>query len=534
MQLFTFLVSYCIVSSTALTTPHVASIPNGNNLAPPPPAAGESVDEWLSQLFGPLDGSSSNSTNTTNTTLTPRSSQYVTRDTASVGEYREYSGIHELTWANETTKTSYNLSMDLSDSCIGLNLSSEIGVYTFTNGTTTDQTLLKDIIGDVWILKPTPADRRRRWANHTATLAQIALDEANAVLNSGLICENYTATQALAKAASGQTDLNPVHDELRHLLSSAWSYWTATLISTLFGAALGASLAAGIQHHFSGNITSQNVVQTATVVGATVLIGGILMRLHENGQIDQMGHIANNGALVGRQAVLQNAHIARWRQVFAEIRRGSVDRAWDSAASRDATGFSVDGQTSPGSLAGGLSAPGTPGRSSGQYICLSDQQAVDALRALGEMSSDDMRLRMMATIQEVELDRMENGEAGPSSTRSEWQQFCGSAGPSFKTAKGFGEASAQDLVEMETDASAYDDVAGNGHAAANGDAAGNGHAAANGDVAGNGYAAANGDAAGNGHATANGDGGSVGAGSDSGGGSPPDDKGKGKWTGPDR
>ena len=388
MHLFIIFGLYYIISSTALTTPNVASIPNGNNLAPPPPAAGESVDQWLSQLFGPLDDSSSDSINSTNSTLSSRSSRHVTRDVAYAGQYREYNGIHELTWANETAKTSYNLSIDLSKSCTGLNFTSEIGVYTFTNGTTTNATQLKDIVSDIWSLSPNPNDRRRRWANHTATLAQTALNEANSVLNSGLICENYTATQVLANAASGNTDLNPVHDELRHLLSSSWSYWTATIVSTLFGAGLGASLAAGVQHHFSGNITAQNVVQTAAVVGATVLIGGILMRLHENGGIDSIGAVANKRASLGRQAMLQNAHIARWREACAEVRQRSTDRAWDTTASRDYGGFSVDGR--------GLSVPDTPGRTSGrtsgQYLCLSDREAVDAMRALGDMSSDEMRL----------------------------------------------------------------------------------------------------------------------------------------------
>ena len=322
MQLFIVWVFYYILSSTALSTPDRAIIVNRTNLTAPSPTAGESVDQWLSQLFGPLNDSPGNSTNATKTTLAPRTRGHVRRDITSLGSahYREYRGMHELTWDNVTAKTSYNLSMDLSNSCTGLNLTSVIGVYTFTNGTTNDATQLQDLISDVWSLAPTAADRRRRWANHTATLAQVALNEANELLNSGLICENKTATQVMVKAASGNTDLNPVHDELRHLLSSAWSYWTATLVSTIFGAALGASFAAGIQHHFSGNITAQNVVQTAAVVGATVLIGGILMRLHEQGRIDRMAELANERALVGRQAVLQNAHIARWRQIYTEVR----------------------------------------------------------------------------------------------------------------------------------------------------------------------------------------------------------------------
>ena len=466
MQLFFIFACYHITSSTALTTPNVASIPSGNNLVPPPPAVGESVHQWLDQLFGPSDNSSSNSTNIT---LSARSSDYAKRDTAYIGDYREYNGIHELSWDNETTETTFNLTMDLSESCIGLNYSSEIGLYTFANGTTAARTQLKDIISDIWALAPTTTDRRRRWANHTIVVAQMALSEADEVLNSALICQNDMSTAVSAKAATGNLNVNTVHDELRHLLSaSAWSYWTATVISTMVGAAIGAAFAAGVQQHFSGNITAQNVVQTAAVVGATVLIGGILMRLHENGRIDRMAQVATNRAMLGRQAVVQHTHIARWREAFAEVRRHSNERNWDSTASRDATGFSVDGHSKPGSFAG-ISASGkgtprsTPRGNSDHFMCLSDLEAVDALRALGQMSSDDMRLKMMATIHEYEMERMANGEAGPSN-RDDWS-VCPpreslesgpseSAEPSFRTAKGGpGEASAADLVEVENVAS---------------------------------------------------------------------------------
>ena len=496
MQLFLILGWYCITYSKASLLPPVASIPHANRLAaaPPPPAVGESVDSWLDQLFGSTDNVNSNSTNTTHPiqpNVHPRG------DAKYTGVYRQYNGIHELSWQNETTKTAFNLTMDVSKSCSGLNLSSEVGIYTFSNGTTAARTQLKDVISDVWSLAPTPADRRRRWANHTAVVAQLALDEAEEVLKSAASCQNKTAMQVMAEAASGNSDLSPIHDELRHLLSaSAWSYWTATIISTVIGAAIGAGLAAGVQHHFTGNITQQNVVQTAVVVGATVLIGGILMRLHENGRLDSLAEAATYQTKMGREAVLQNAHIARWRDAFAEIRRQSTDRAWDGAGSRGVEGFSIDGETTPGSLAGlstlgGLTPLRTPRRTSGQFMCLDDREAVYALRALGEMTSAEVRQKMMEAIYEYQMERVENGEAGPSSER-DWSvcpplESIGaspleSAEPSFKTAKGgAAEASAADLVEMGNmvssngnggDSQLPNGVAG-GHHAENGGSAGN-------------------------------------------------------------
>lgn len=460
MQLFLVFAFYYITSSTAFTIPNVAPRSNGNNLAPPPPAVGESVDQWLDQLFGPIESPSSNSSNIT---LSARSNAFAERDNSYTGGYREYNGIHELSWINESSKTSFNLTMDVSKSCTGLNLSSEIGLYTFTNGTTMAHTQLKDIISDVWSLAPTPSDRRRRWANHTEVLAQMAQSEADEILQSTLICQKKSATEVMVNAASGDFDMNPVHEDLRHLLSaSGWSYWTATIISTIVGAGIGASLAAGLQHHFSGNITQQNVVQTAAVVGATVLIGGILMRLHENGRIDRLAEIANK--YQGRQILLENTYIARLRAAVAEVRRQSVDRAWGGAVGQDAEGSNVDGQTTPGSLGGfsnlgGFTPQGTPRKNSGQFLCLSDQEAVEAMRALGQMTNKELQLRMLDTIHEYQMQRLENGEAGPSNAE-DWS-FCAlpqdssgvspleSANPSFKTAKGGpGEASAADLVEM--------------------------------------------------------------------------------------
>ena len=511
MQLSLILGFYYLTSSTASTAPHVASIPYDNKSIPPSPVAGATVDQWLDQLFGPTDILSYNSTSMT---LSARSNAHARSDARYAGDYQQHNGIHELSWNNMTTKTSFNLTMDVSKSCSGLNLSSEIGLYTFTNGTTAARTQLKDMISDVWSLAPTPADRRRRWANHTAVLAQTALNEADDIMKSAVSCKSETATDVMVNAASG----SPIHDELRHLLSaSAWSYWTATIVSTIIGAAIGAGLAAGVQHHFSGNITGQNVVQTAVVVGATVLIGGILMRLHENGRLDRLAEAATYQTMMGREAVLQNAHIARWRDAFAEIRRQSTDRAWDGARSRDVGGFSIDGQTSPGSLAGfsalgGLTPQRTPRKDSG-FMCLDDREAVYALRALGQMTSAEIRQKMMETIFEYQMERLENGEAGPSN-ENDWT-FCpspgsteasplGSAEPSFKTAKGgAGEASAADLVDMGNMASSSEDP---GTADLPNGVAGEQHAE-------------------------NGEGGGSGSGVEGGGGGNADVKGKGKITG---
>ena len=463
MQLLLILGFYYFSSSAAFTLPHVESIQYGKRsvAAPPAPAEGASVDQWLDVLFGPADNSTFNKTQSN---ITTRSNLYPRSDSIYAGDYRQFNGVHELSWNNESSKTGFNLTMDVSNSCSGLNFSSDIGLYTFSNGTTAPQTQLKDMISDVWSLAPTAADRRRRWANHTAVLAQLALDEAEELLRSALNCQNKTAMEIMVHAASVDPAVSPIHDELRHLLSaSAWSYWTATLVSTIIGAALGAGLAAGVQYHFSGNVTHQNVVQTAVVVGTTVLIGGILMRLHENGRLDRLAEAATYQTRMGREAVLQNAHIARWRSAFDDMRRQSMDRLPDGDASRDVAGFSVDGQTSPGSLGGfsnfgGFTPQRTPRKSSDHFMCLDDREAIFALRALGQMASGDIRQRMMEAIYDFQMERLENGEAGPSSG-GDWAacQSRDSAGasplesaePSFRTAKGgAGEASAADLVML--------------------------------------------------------------------------------------
>ena len=464
-----FLACYASLVAALATPPNTASSkPPANYLIAPAASAGESVDSYLTQLFGPLDDLSSNSTASPNDTLSAQSIyRSEKRGFVPIGHYTETDGIHELTWDNDTIKTTYSLAIDLSDSCTGLNLSSPVGLYTFTNGTTLPSANLDDIISDVWTLTPTPSNPKRRWANHTSTLAQIALDEANDLLTNGqLLCSNSTSSKALA--ATSDSSLTPLHDELRHLLSSSWSYWVATIVSTIFGAALGASFAAGIQHHFSGNITAQNVVQTAAVVGATVLIGGILMRLHETGNIDQAAAAANRRAMAGRQAVIDNAHIARWREAFAAVRRMSQERtfALDGAdTDRNLGGFS-DGQTTPGSMVNGGAGTETPDRrTSGTFYCLSDYQAVNALKALGQMSSDEMRLKMMTAIAEDEQERMMNGEAAstlptpseingdpgasrPESLRGSVCRNLDTATNSFRTAMGGFEASAADLVEL--------------------------------------------------------------------------------------
>ena len=456
MYFFLAIAAHCIASAASLAVSEQGTILPSNALKPPPPAPDGSVDEWLTQLFGPLENSSSYAPNST---LSAR--------TNPLDEYREYAGIHELAWTNDTTEVTYNISIDFSKSCTGLALNDTIGVYTFSNGTTTNDTKLQDMIADIWSLKPTKDDPRRRLANHTATLARLAIDEAEA-LAPELICQsNQTTSESLVKAAAGASDGDIIHNELRKLLETdprkTKSYVAIFILSVLGGAGVGAGGAAGVQRAFTGEVQAENVVQTAVVIGLLGIVLGMLNRAYELGLMELW--VGNAGTYV-RQNVVELIAIAVDREVNRRVadywdqrRRQSIAGLAGDGASQDFAGFSaVDGQTTPDSLAGGRSGPVTPNKGSparGAPSCLPNQQALATLNQINEFESQRYRLQPFGRVLEWEQSRLssleaaEEGEAGPSGLNCPvWSD------PSTGTDIATGEASAADLVQVQNMASA--------------------------------------------------------------------------------
>ena len=358
----------------------------------------------------------------------------------------------------------------MSNGCTGLGFSSSIGVYTFTNGTTTNDTKLLAIIEDIWSLKPTADDKTRRWANHTLMLAQLALDEANEVLYQGpasLICQNQTTNQSTTQttAVSSPENSGILHDEFRRLQASGWSYLTATIGTAALGAGLGAAIGVTANHVFTGNISAMNVVQTAAVVGSTILLSGIVNRQHEVGRLDRGAAAMQRGVARvgnrGREILTQNILIGYLRSITDEIKRREARQALAvaqealgqqtgplSQAGADVSGFSDlgslsldnnyglsaaggSGEHTPGGSVGPGTPKGTPPRKSGNFICLADESAADALGGLSIMSDEDIRLKTMEymeTIQEYtlsgNLEDMEQGLAGPAGQSScDWASF---------------------------------------------------------------------------------------------------------------
>ncbi|MCJ1456421.1 hypothetical protein MMC28_006782 [Mycoblastus sanguinarius] len=395
MQYFFAVIAICISLTVAASMPNEASL-----LTPPPPAVGQSVGEWIDQIFDDLDNSSAPFVN--------QSAATAKRD------YSESDGLHISTWTNDTEKISYNITVDFSDTCTGLNYTTDIGVYTFTNGTTTNKTLLIDMIRDLWRLHTMHRRFPNFAVNHTAVIAQLALDEANQALRSGLICgQNQTTGPITDFAVAIQ------RDELRHLLQNRWSYWTAIFLAAGIGALSGASIAAVSDLVFKGNVTDQNVVQTAAVVATATIIGGILSRMHEVGRLNRAENVANRvqraNARAG-EAVVQSVAMSWGRRQIQRIIRREVEEAMSDIMSSANPGSIPDPGTplDPGSLLVdttgstqlGTITPGT-GTSGSPEVCIAEEDATVAALALGDMTSQEFELRTEAEVARVLADRGE-------------------------------------------------------------------------------------------------------------------------------
>lgn len=246
----------------------------------PPQLAGESLSNLLDQLF---PTNTNNLSATANFTDSKKKRAFLNPETTS--PYTNSYGLHQSCWDDETASgtITYNISVDFSNCGTGLELGTDIGVYTFTNGTTTNSTEFRDMVADLYSLRHSRQSPNPNYANHTAVVSQLAMEEANQLLNDGLVCRNTSST--------AQTEAL-VHDELRHLLANVHSYWTAVLLSAAGGALVGGTVAAITDLVFNGNVTAQNVVQTAIVIGAVVLIGGILTRCEQVGRLDRAEVVA--------------------------------------------------------------------------------------------------------------------------------------------------------------------------------------------------------------------------------------------------
>ena len=414
-----FMVIYLGLSTTSATYDTAAG--------PPLPDPGESAGQWIDQLFA-------NATST-NATISQPGSKTRKRD------YVEAYGLHESVWTNNTAKTSYNISVDFSNCSTGLRLSSNIGVYTFTNGTTSNDTTLKEMVLDLWSLRHSVNAQNTRYANHTAVVAQLAMDEANQVLRNGLICQNASAsTNASGIVATVDTAGEIIHNELRKLLANVWSYWASVVLSAGAGAVCGVGVAAGMDYKFKGNVTAENTIQTGTVVAMTIIIAGILNHMHEAGRLDRADRLpvvaanaqavavnaVNNlvPALPGaREAVAQSTFLATARRGLQRI--ASQQRHMEQALSE--AGVPVEGGAGEAvadaldDLEAGVSGAGTSSAGAGPSNlggvpntggCLSESQAAEAAEAVGQMSDVSLGLEPMEEIQEQLAAHSEDGSCG--------------------------------------------------------------------------------------------------------------------------
>ena len=340
----------------------------------PPQPAGESLSTFLDQLF---PANTDNFSESANFSISRKRRAFVNAETTS--PYTNSYGLHQSCWDDETglETITYNISVDFSSCGTGLNLDTDIGVYTFTNGTTTNSTQFRDMVTDLYSLRHSRQSPNPNYANHTAVVSQLAMDEANQLLNNGLICPNTSSTAQIEAV---------VHDELRHLLMNKHSYWTAVIISAAGGAMVGGVVAAVTDVIFNGNVTAENVVQTAIVIGAVVLIGGIMTRCDQIGRLDRAENVATRTRELvpqGREAIVQNVYVSWARRQMQRIVRQQVEEALSEAG----VGSGVGSPHTPGSL------PSVPGSVSDSpnfgtpTSCLSDLEAGQAGSAIGEMSN---------------------------------------------------------------------------------------------------------------------------------------------------
>ena len=370
VAIFTALATALAYPDTHNTTCAAASGSSSADDVPalPPQPVGESLSNFLDQLFP--SNTTENSFTETNSTGAKHKRDTTLVTPVTVGPYLNSYGLHQSFWDEETDsgKVSYNISVDFSSCSTGIKLNTDIGVYTFTNGTTNNNTNFSDMVADMYSLRHSRQSPNPNYASHTADVAQLAMDEAIQVLNNGLICPNQS-----------NTAVAPILDrtELRHLLANKHSYWTTVILSSLGGASMGAVIATVADKVFLGNVSAENVVQTAIVIGCVVLISGILGRCDQVGRLDRAEDVAHRARELvpqGREAIVQNTYIAWARRTLARLARQQAE----VAAVQMAEMASSAGGSAAGSVPGSPSTPGT---------CLSELEAGEAASAI-EMMQD--------------------------------------------------------------------------------------------------------------------------------------------------
>ena len=288
------------------------------------------------------------------------------------------------------------------------------------------------MVTDLWSLRHSVNTPNTRYANHTAVVAQQAMDEANQVIKNGLICQNATASANTSGfITTVDTTDGIIHAELRKLLANTWSYWASVFISTGVGMVGGASIAAFMDYKFKGNVTAENTIQTGAVVAMAIFVSGIVSRLHEVGRLDNAArlpgaaqavavNVVNAANLVpgvpgAREAVVQNIYIARARNAMRRI--ASRQRQVEEALSE--VGVTVEGSAQAvddalDNLEAGTAAVTGASTSSvtDVWSCLSEADAVAAAEAVGQMSDADLALETMEEIQEQLAGRSEDGSCG--------------------------------------------------------------------------------------------------------------------------
>ena len=402
MKNFLALVAAFIALATGLAPLGFVGAPYANASGPsshdafltlPPQPAGESLSNFLDQLFYDTDFAS-------------LKHKRAFTNAVATNPYTDSYGLRQSCWDDDSGPgiLTYNISVDFSDCGTGLNFGTDVGVYTFTNGTTTNSTNLHDMVADLYSLRHSRQSPNPNYANHTAVVAQLAIEETSQVLNDGLICHNASGTQQTEAA---------VHNELRHLLMNVHSYWTAVILSAGGGAVVGGGVAALSDLVFNGNVTAQNVVQTAIVIGAVVLIGGILTRCDQVGRLDRAEDVVTSVREMvpqGREAIVQNVYISWARRQMRRIARQQVDEALSEAGVGSVAGSGATSPHTPGSLP---SIPGSPGSGTAD-TCLSDLEAGQASSAIGEMG--DVALGLEPIQEVIEQLGLRDEQGGCSST----------------------------------------------------------------------------------------------------------------------
>ena len=443
---FTIATSSSFPAFTASISPSLAVTPSDAATPPPPPNDGESAGQWIDQLFEDTNSTSYNiSSSPEMISSNPKISQFVKTASAPVGykrkrSYEEGNGLHESIWTNDTANTAYNISVDFSKCSTGLHYSTDVGVYTFTNGTTTNSTTLKDLVADIWTLWHSRSTLNTRYANHTAVVAQLALNEANALLDKGLICKNKTQNAAAVALRPPEDEI--IHEELRHLLANPYSYWTSVVLSAGSGAAAGAAVAAGLDYKFKGNVTAQNTIQTGAVVAVAILAAGILNRMHEVGHLDNAQPLAQGVAQgvaagarqivppnirqlvpAGREAVVQNVWLGWCRRGMQRLMRRQEAMEQQLEAMEEAlseAGVSIPASSARnsaehpdpalGRVSVGASSQATePGTLADLEACLDEVGAAEAAAAVGDMTSAELNLETIDEVQEQLAQKKESG-----------------------------------------------------------------------------------------------------------------------------